>query len=94
MQISYDRDMKRTDAITDLQERIELLDEQQLQELLYLVGEKFPKVVKEPAKPQRQLGALKGMLVYMADDFDEPLDCFKEYMSSRYFSGQTFFTDE
>ena len=34
-------------------------------------------VVKERPK---LLGALKGNLVYMAPDFDEPLDDFKEYM--------------
>lgn len=28
----------------------------------------------------RQLGTLKGTVLYMAPDFDEPLDDFKEYM--------------
>jgi antitoxin (DNA-binding transcriptional repressor) of toxin-antitoxin stability system len=28
----------------------------------------------------RQPGSAKGMIVYMADDFDAPLDDFKEYM--------------
>jgi len=31
-------------------------------------------------KKKRQAGALKGMLVYMADDFDAPLKDFKDYM--------------
>ena len=31
-------------------------------------------------KAKRKLGALKGMLIYMADDFDETPGCFKEYM--------------
>ena len=31
-------------------------------------------------KPKRVLGSLKGGLKYMAEDFDETPDCFKEYM--------------
>jgi prevent-host-death family protein len=31
------------------------------------------------AKP-RQLGAMKGTVLYMAPDFDAPLEDFKEYM--------------
>ena len=36
--------------------------------------------LKEEKKKKRKLGALKGKLIYMADDFDETPDCFKEYM--------------
>jgi antitoxin (DNA-binding transcriptional repressor) of toxin-antitoxin stability system len=32
------------------------------------------------ARKPRQLGTLKGTVLYMAPDFDEPLDDFKEYM--------------
>ncbi len=31
------------------------------------------------ARRRRRLGALKGLVKYMADDFDEPLDDFKDY---------------
>ena len=31
-------------------------------------------------KKRMQFGALKGLIKYMADDFDEPLEDFKEYM--------------
>ena len=31
-------------------------------------------------KPPRRLGTLKGTVLYMAPDFDAPLDDFKEYM--------------
>ena len=31
-------------------------------------------------KPQRQLGLHPDLVIYMADDFDEPLDEFSEYM--------------
>jgi antitoxin (DNA-binding transcriptional repressor) of toxin-antitoxin stability system len=35
-----------------------------------------------PSEPRKspQLGTLKGTVLYMAPDFDEPLDDFKEYM--------------
>ena len=72
--------MEYPEIITDLRERIALMDDDQLRELLRIVDQKFPEVAKKSLKSQRKIGALKGMLVYMADDFDEPLDCFKEYM--------------
>jgi prevent-host-death family protein len=33
-----------------------------------------------PERPPRRLGTLKGTVLYMAPDFDAPLDEFKEYM--------------
>ena len=33
-----------------------------------------------PKTPVRRAGTLKGTVKYMAPDFDEPLDDFKEYM--------------
>lgn len=35
---------------------------------------------KSPKKKKRQAGTLKGFLVYMADDFNAPLEDFKDYM--------------
>ncbi len=32
------------------------------------------------AKPLRQLGIAEGFVIYMADDFDAPLEEFAEYM--------------
>lgn len=32
------------------------------------------------AEGERKIGNAKGLLLFMADDFDEPLDDFKEYM--------------
>lgn len=37
-------------------------------------------VVIEEAKPQRQLGMYPDLVKFIADDFDEPLDDFAEYM--------------
>lgn len=33
-----------------------------------------------PARRPRTLGTMKGSVLYMAPDFDAPLDDFKEYM--------------
>ncbi|GAB3914119.1 hypothetical protein GCM10028803_59030 [Larkinella knui] len=33
-----------------------------------------------PVNSERPLGTMKGLVVYMSDDFDEPLDDFKDYM--------------
>lgn len=33
-----------------------------------------------PSRPKRRLGTLKGTVLYMAPDFDAPLEDFKEYM--------------
>ncbi|WP_034443613.1 DUF2281 domain-containing protein [Butyrivibrio sp. AE2032] len=35
---------------------------------------------KQDNKKERQSNLLRGKLKYMADDFDETPDCFKEYM--------------
>jgi antitoxin (DNA-binding transcriptional repressor) of toxin-antitoxin stability system len=37
-------------------------------------------VAEESSKPPRRLGTLKGSVLFMAPDFDAPLDDFKEYM--------------
>jgi len=34
----------------------------------------------EPPRPPRRLGTLRGTVLYMAPDFDAPLEDFKEYM--------------
>jgi hypothetical protein len=35
---------------------------------------------QEPPKKVRQFGSMKGLVVYMSKDFNEPLEEFKEYM--------------
>jgi hypothetical protein len=34
----------------------------------------------EPRKPNRRFGSMKGLVEYIADDFDAPLEDLKEYM--------------
>ncbi len=36
--------------------------------------------VKKEKKTKRQFGSMKGLVVYMAPDFNAPLDEFKDYM--------------
>ncbi len=37
-------------------------------------------VATVPPQPVRKLGTMKGTVLYMAPDFDAPLDDFREYM--------------
>ncbi len=34
----------------------------------------------QPQRPPRRLGTLRGTVLYMAPDFDAPLEDFREYM--------------
>ncbi|MEZ0368722.1 MAG: DUF2281 domain-containing protein [Candidatus Sericytochromatia bacterium] len=69
-------------------------DQQILSDLHSLPPEKQLKVLKlirelksetghqhSQKHPIRRFGMMKGLVEYMADDFDEPLDDFSEYMS-------------
>jgi antitoxin (DNA-binding transcriptional repressor) of toxin-antitoxin stability system len=38
------------------------------------------RIVGTAPRPERKLGTLKGSVLYMAPDFDAPLEDFKEYM--------------
>jgi hypothetical protein len=55
---------------------IALNDTQLLQEISTI----WEKAQQEPAPKIRQFGGGKDMFPYMADDFNEPLEDFKEYM--------------
>ena len=37
-------------------------------------------IPQEEPRPHARRGSAKGLVLYMADDFDAPLDDFKEYM--------------
>ncbi len=64
-------------------DKIAELPAAQQQELLdfadFLVRKYGNNSLEKPKK--RQAGTLKGFLVYMADDFDAPLEDFKSYIS-------------
>ncbi len=71
--------MSTADIKLDIFRKIDNLPEQELlkiNDLLqqYLVEE------KPVTKKQRQFGSMKGLVIKMADDFDAPMEDFKEYM--------------
>ena len=45
-------------------------------------GAQIVQLVAVPEKPKRKrvFGSAKGLIIYMADDFDAPLEDFREYM--------------
>ena len=47
-----------------------------------LEGLKLIKVEKlnKPQKKNRKFGSMKGLVIHIADDFDAPLEDFKDYM--------------
>ncbi len=38
------------------------------------------KKTEEPERKPRKFGSMKGLVVHIADDFDAPLEDFKDYM--------------
>ncbi len=64
-----------------LHEGIEHLTEAQLKKLLTLFKETFPEKGKNMEKKEpRKLGIMPGLIEYMAPDFNEALEDFKDYM--------------
>ena len=68
-------------------EKLEQLSESLQTEVLHYIeflSERYPKTNSDPIAPRAKrggLGILKGTLVLpLPDDFDEPLEDFKEYM--------------
>jgi len=64
---------------------LELTDEQAIALLEQLPEEQRERVItrfSQQARPRRrrQFGAAKADILYIAEDFDAPLDEFKEYM--------------
>jgi len=59
-----------------LQEKIEVANLEELRLLL----QKFEELLEKPKKPVKKLYGLFKEKISISDDFDEPLDDFKEYM--------------
>ena len=60
---------------------LDKLNQQELREIYQLFKEWLQKSNDQTDKSgQRVIGSLKGTLKFMADDFDAPLDDFKDYM--------------
>lgn len=70
--------MTTTEIKKDLYNAIDQLSDDQLREL-HVMASKALTNRDKPTK-KRRAGTMKGLVVYMADDFDAPLDDFKDYM--------------
>jgi prevent-host-death family protein len=58
----------------------ELIDHLQPGEPIIITRDQKPVAQLTAAKPERHLGTMKGTVLYMAPDFDAPLEDFKESM--------------
>lgn len=65
-------------TLTELIHRLSLGDEVVITENDRPVARLVP-TPEAPRKPDRKLGTMKGSVLYMAPDFDAPLEDFKEY---------------
>ena len=65
---------------TRIRQRIEHLTEAQLKKLNTIMEQEFNENVPDKPEERGLFGCMKGVVTYMADDFNEPLDDFKEYM--------------
>ena len=63
----------------ELLQAVKKLSPQEKQALQTVLSTETASEKSEPAK-ERQFGTMKGLVTYMADDFDAPLDDFKDYM--------------
>ena len=63
-----------------LQKRIDYLDSTQLERLHDIFEKEFPESTRQNKGRRRKLGTMPGLIKYMAPDFDEPLEDFKDYM--------------
>ena len=59
---------------------IDNLPEQYLPDLQVMIQKYLAKVSANTPKRKRRLGVMKGLIVYMAPDFNKPLDDFAPYM--------------
>jgi antitoxin (DNA-binding transcriptional repressor) of toxin-antitoxin stability system len=78
VQVSLDEAKERLPDLIDAAARGETV-------LIEKAGEQGAQVVQLVAVPQHprrrpKFGSAKGLIIYMADDFDAPLDDFREYM--------------
>ena len=78
--------MKTLEKRTELVSVIQRMSEEELDRLYQLIAEGFPFTASKEEQPlaERPIGSMKGMLVYMADDFNAPLDDFADYSLARY----------
>lgn len=69
--------MNITEHRLNIAHQLEELSEESLCELEKIIVQLK---AKPKQKTKRQAGYMKGLVVYIAEDFDAPLEDFKEYM--------------
>jgi len=50
------------------------------EDVLIEIENMISKIQEKKSKKKRKAGCMKGFVTYIADDFDAPLDDFKQYM--------------
>ncbi len=81
--IPEDEYLQIQQSIRDLKNKAELLQDDYFTRKLSLVYQLIcekKSVINETEKVSLKRGAGKGIITYMAEDFDEPLEDFREYM--------------
>ena len=63
-----------------IQKNIDKLPPEKLEKLRETFDKILEEVGEEKPKKKRKLGTMPDLVEYIAPDFDEPLDCFKDYM--------------
>ena len=71
---------------SEIHGRIEQLTEEQLKRLQAIVDQEFKDKDTQRHQPKHRdlFGSMKGVVTYMADDFNEPLDDFEDYMPGQH----------
>jgi len=71
-----------TTELIELIEKLPLDKQKAVEDFVHILSQEVELNAKKAQiqKLKREFGSLKGFVKYMADDFDAPLDDFKEYM--------------
>ena len=74
--------MKALEKRAELLTGIQRMSAEELDKLYQLMEKDFPHVMPntDQVLTERPIGSMKGMLLYMADDFNAPLEDFADYM--------------
>lgn len=72
--------MSTAELKTALIKELDKLGKNELKEAYALLMSWLKQPKTQTTPKQREIGSLKGILQYMSEDFDAPLEDFKEYM--------------
>ena len=79
----YNKEMTKTELQQDIQQKIFFLNERELKALqnvldVLLDSDKKPDATEKQTRGL--IGCMPGLVEYISDDFNEPLEDFKDYM--------------